>query len=138
MSIVSGLDNSTLISLLSDALGTSGSSSESTTSGSSSSTGSMSLLDTVTLTNSESLLQGLIGSLSSSDKSYSSLLQSAVVLKAVEKADLFSTNQGLAEALTGVSANGTGTTSSSGATDLSSYLASLDEDSLGSLLDLTA
>jgi hypothetical protein len=67
MSIVSGLDNGTLLSLLSEALGASSSSSEeSATSGS---TSSMDLPDTVTLTNKDSLLQSLTASLSSDDKS---------------------------------------------------------------------
>jgi hypothetical protein len=47
----------------------------------------MDLPDTVTLTNKESLLQSLTASLSSADKSWSSLLESAVVLKAVENTE---------------------------------------------------
>lgn len=138
MSTVSGLDNSTLLSLLANAAGTATSSSDEQSGTESTSSSYLDIQDAVKLTNKESLLKNLLGSLSSADESCSSLLENATILKAVEKADLFSTNPNLAEALTGISAGGAETTSSTDSSDLSSYIDSLDSDSLGSLLDLLA
>lgn len=131
MSTISSLSNSALQSLLENS-----SSTKQTVASSWSS--SLDTMDTVSLTNKESLLESLLSSVSTSDKSISNLLQNEVILKAVEKANLFSTNPDLAKALTGVSVNSTDTTSSSGSSDLESCLDSLDSDSLGSLLDLLA
>jgi hypothetical protein len=132
MSIISGLSNSALQSLPAN------SSTAKETGTASTSSSSLDALDTVSLTNKESLLESLLSSVSAADKSLSNLVQNEVILKAVEKANLFSTNPDLAKSLTGVSVNGSETTSSSGSSDLESYLDSLDAGSLCSLLNLKA